>query len=204
MTDTFGGDLTQNLIRWIHLIAGVVWIGHLYFFNFVNANFQKTIDGPTKKAVNPELLPRALYFFRWGAMWTLVTGVLLALILYWAGPYLTDAEGRMSMRAIYIHVGAIFGTYMAYNVWMKIWPAQQKIILAVKNGEPPDAGLVAMAANRSKQNTYLSVPLLFLMLSVHHPVTYGTGGIALLIVIVALGFGIVYLLYQKAAQVKGF
>ena len=62
----------EVLFRWIHVLAGVIWIGHLYFFNFVNIPFQGKLDGPTKKAVNPELLPRALWWFRWGAAWTWV------------------------------------------------------------------------------------------------------------------------------------
>ena len=73
----------EVLFRWIHVLAGVIWIGHLYFFNFVNVPFQGKIDGPTKKAVNPELLPRALCWFRWGAAWTWVTGVLLLVLVYY-------------------------------------------------------------------------------------------------------------------------
>ena len=73
------------LFRWIHVVAGIMWIGHLYFFNFVNGPLQGTLDGPTKKTVNPELLPRALYWFRWGAAWTWVTGVLLLLLVFYHG-----------------------------------------------------------------------------------------------------------------------
>src|SRR2546422_2672946 len=63
-------DALQALLRWIHIVAGIIWIGLLYFFNFVNAAFAATMDGPTKQKVVPELMPRALYWFRWGAAWT--------------------------------------------------------------------------------------------------------------------------------------
>src|SRR5438132_6521012 len=72
-----------NLVfRWLHVIAGVMWIGHLWFFNFVNAQLAKTYTPESKKAVLPELMPRALYFFRWGAAYTFITGVLLFGIVY--------------------------------------------------------------------------------------------------------------------------
>jgi uncharacterized membrane protein len=63
-------EILNGPFRWIHILAGIVWIGMLYFFNFVNGPFQGTLDGETKKKVNPELLPRALFWFRWGAAWT--------------------------------------------------------------------------------------------------------------------------------------
>src|SRR5438046_10673980 len=85
-----------NLIfRWIHVLAGVMWIGHLWFFNFVNGQVAKTYDADSKKKVVPELMPRALYWFRWGAAYTWITGFLLLGILYYMGSYLVnDAEKR--------------------------------------------------------------------------------------------------------------
>ncbi|MFL5422126.1 MAG: urate hydroxylase PuuD, partial [Myxococcales bacterium] len=75
-----------NLIfRWTHLAAGVMWIGHLWFFNFVNSQLAKTYDPDSRKKVLPELMPRALYWFRWGAAYTWVTGILLLWVVYWAG-----------------------------------------------------------------------------------------------------------------------
>ena len=70
-------DGLEAIFRWLHILAGITWIGLLYFFNWVNGPFQGKIDGPTKKIVNPELMPRALYWFRWGAAYTWFTGVLL-------------------------------------------------------------------------------------------------------------------------------
>src|SRR5438094_9653404 len=78
-------DFLNLFFRWFHVVAGIIWIGHLYFFNWVNGPFQGKIDGPTKKLVNPELMPRALYWFRWGAAWTWITGILLAGLVYYDG-----------------------------------------------------------------------------------------------------------------------
>ena len=75
----------QLAFRWIHVLAGIAWIGHLYFFNWVNGPLAKTYNAETKKLVVPELMPRALYWFRWGAAWTWITGILLAGLIYYHG-----------------------------------------------------------------------------------------------------------------------
>ncbi|HVT44470.1 MAG TPA: urate hydroxylase PuuD [Thermoanaerobaculia bacterium] len=249
----------QLLFRWIHLVAGIAWIGHLWFFNWVNAPLGKVFDAATKKAVVPELMPRALYWFRWGAAWTWITGILLLGMVYYMGGALfaNPNEGNMSIgvgmlvlvliaaflydvimramkgqqmlanalslillvvlywlqaevanfsgRALYIFIGGALGTAMAMNVWMRIWPAQQKVITAVKEGNPPDADLVAMATLRSRHNTFMSVPLMFFMISNHYPNVYGSplrDVYAALIVIA--GFIATSLLYRKSAKVAGF
>jgi len=241
------------LFRWIHVIAGVTWIGHLYFFNFVNAHLAKTYDADTKKKVVPELMPRALYFFRWGAAWTWITGVLLLGVVYYMGGALLEANSNMSVgmgtaiglallvagfavyetiwksplgknpmagtvvslvllaavawwmstifsgRAVYIHIGAIFGTIMAANVWMRIWPAQRKIIAAIKGGQAPDPALAAMAGLRSRHNTYMSLPLLFLMVSNHYPTMYGSAyGWLCAMGMVVVGFLVGMYLYKQS------
>src|SRR5258705_6817504 len=78
-------NLIESLFRWFHVFFGIAWIGHLYFFNWVNANFAATMDGETKKKVVPELMPRALFWFRWGAAFTWITGLLLAGLVVYAG-----------------------------------------------------------------------------------------------------------------------
>src|SRR5882672_21438 len=92
-------DIAQPLLRWLHVIAGIMWIGHLYFFNFVNAHLAKTYDADSKKKVVPELMPRALYFFRWGAAWTWITGVLLLGLVYYMGGALLEGDSTMSVGA---------------------------------------------------------------------------------------------------------
>ncbi len=160
------------VLRWIHVIAGIIWIGHLYFFNFVNANLAKTYDADTKKKVVPELMPRALFFFRWGAMVTFVVGWFY---IFWKLFVASDAgfsgEGGLmtSTWGQWISLGATLGSIMWFNVWFVIWPAQKKIISAVKAGTAPDAALVNKATLASKINTYLSFPMLFCMGAASHP-----------------------------------
>src|SRR6266850_7047972 len=83
-------NLIESLFRWFHVLAGIIWIGLLWFFNWVNANFAPTMDAETKKKVVPELMPRALFWFRWGAAFTWLTGVFLLLLVYYHGKLVLD------------------------------------------------------------------------------------------------------------------
>mgnify|MGYP002624275979 CR=1 FL=1 len=247
--------------RWIHVIAGVLWIGVLWFFNWINGAFTATLDGDTKRKVVPELMPRALFWFRWGAAFTWLTGVALLMKLYYAGLFAmadgTKAESSVwlqafaglfvgfivydllfktlgkqahavcvviwgalaigfgcyldmlgfSQRAIYIHIGALFGTSMAANVWMRIWPAQKRIITAIKNGQAPAPADPALAGLRSKHNTYMSVPLLLLMVSVNQDdmLTWPYAWQFVATGVLAVGFGITWAIYNWGVpRVKGF
>ncbi len=154
----------EMVARWLHVVAGILWIGLLYFFNFVNANFAKTLDGDTKKKVVPELMPRALFFFRWAAMATFLLGLLLLYFVYMA----PGAVRQGTLMTNPILIGVIFGTIMWINVWFVIWPAQRKIINGIKTGPPAPPELVARAALASKINVYLSIPLVFFMLAGPH------------------------------------
>ena len=78
-------ELLHPIFKWLHIIAGITWIGLLYFFNFINGHVAATMDGDTKKKVLPELMPRTLYWFRWGAAWPWVTGIILLYVIFWAG-----------------------------------------------------------------------------------------------------------------------
>lgn len=258
-------DALSVVFRWMHILAGVIWIGMLYFFNWVNGPFVATLDGDAKKKVVPELMPRALYWFRWGAAWTWITGVVLLLLVFYHGRKMFDGDGKwttasmvmvavtflavfvydalhksalgkdpktfgivafllsavviylmatwggFSYRAFNIHLGTMFGTMMAFNVWFRIWPAQQKIITAIKEGNAPDKALVGLAGSRSKHNTYMSVPLFWVMIN-EHTVAFSGGnfGIAgeysfvVLLAVIALGWHIVWHCYKKAPKVKGF
>ena len=226
---------TEAIFRWFHVLAGIMWIGHLWFFNFVNAQLVKTYDADSKKKVLPELMPRALFWFRWGAAMTWITGFVLLSLVYLMTGEQGSTFGKLALggsgagdnggtvshmvaaaiavvgilviffvydvlwkmvknemaaaaisfvgtvglafglaqvfdgRAMFILLGALFGTIMAMNVWMRIWPAQKKIIGGVKGTSPaPDASVAAMAGLRSKHNTYMSVPLVFFMISNHY------------------------------------
>lgn len=188
-------DLYSNvhlLLRWIHVIAGIVWIGHLYFFNFVNVPFQGTIGADVKKVVNPPLLARALWWFRWGAMTTFIVGLLLFTQLYMWVPgagfgvseVFMTSEG-VTGRAIWILIGMLFGTIMWFNVWFIIWPAQKKILRGVRDGVAVDPKLPKRALMASRTNTYLSGPMLFGMLAPTH-----YGGINVLTALVAIALGL--------------
>ena len=186
-------DLFSNLhllIRWLHVIAGITWIGMLYFFNFVNVPLQGALDDAGKKAVNPKLLPRALWWFRWGAMVTFLAGLVLFTMNYMYTPgvgfgpsaLFSDANGITS-RAIWILVGMSFGTLMWFNVWFIIWPAQKNIL----SGKVPADQLPAVrkrALITSRINTFLSGPMLFGMLA---PAHYGAVNVVTLGVFILVG-----------------
>ncbi|MEA2489519.1 MAG: hypothetical protein QOH21_1311, partial [Acidobacteriota bacterium] len=110
----------QLLFRWSHVVAGITWIGLLYFFNWVNGPFQAKLDGPTKKIVNPELLPRALYWFRWGAAWTWITGVLLGGLIYYHGKIVFEdpSAGNPWLWLAIVLVVLIVG-FLLYHAIMK-------------------------------------------------------------------------------------
>jgi uncharacterized membrane protein len=239
-----------NLIfRWIHVFAGIMWVGTTYYFTWLDARLteeEKAVVNTgnaaqiwmvhsggfyvVEKRKVPDLASRTLHWFRWEAGTTWLSGMaLLILLFYIGGGALVDRDvcdisvgaavalgvgvliggwiiydllmlsplGKnekafavvayvllvgvsfglsrfLSARAAYIHVGAMMGTIMAANVWMRILPAQKKMIAAINAGQKPDDRLSAQAKLRSKQNTFMAVPLVFLMISNHFPgVTYG-------------------------------
>jgi len=108
----------EAIFRWMHIFAGIIWIGHLYFFNWVNGPLQAKLDGPTKKAVVPELMPRALYWFRWGAAYTWITGILLLAMVYYHGKaVLNDPEAGWTAGTVVM----ILATFLAVFVYDALW-----------------------------------------------------------------------------------
>lgn len=202
-------DLFSNvhlLIRWLHVIAGIVWIGHLYFFNFVNLQFQTAIDDATKKIVNPQLILRALWWFRWGAMITFLAGLLLFMMNYMYTPGIgfgptslwRDIEGLTS-RAIWISLGTIFGSIMWFNVWFIIWPTQKAIFGGKFSGDQlPTAR--KKAALFSKINTYLSGPMLFGMLAAPHYSSFNFVTFIVFLVIAKLAIVLAYKLSPSVGK----
>jgi uncharacterized membrane protein len=192
----------QAIFRWFHIIAGITWIGHLYFFNFVNAPFQGGLDKELKPKVNPPLILRALYFFRWGAMWTFLFGLSLFALIYWPmGGALFDADGGMSERGMWILLGGLLGTIMWFNVWFIIWPRQKKILGAMLGGPPAPPTAAPQATLASKINTYLSGPMLWGMVAGSHvniwPLSWGTLAVSLV-----LALGLIHGLYATSRKVK--
>ncbi|HEX9843866.1 MAG TPA: urate hydroxylase PuuD [bacterium] len=159
------------LVRWAHFLAGITWIGILYYFNFVQGPFLAQVqEAATRKDVTTKLLPRALWWFRWGAMFTVIMG----LIMYF------DFWGQIgdgflgSQKGVSITIGGVLGLIMWYNVWFIIWPNQKKIIAAVEQGKGPTelGGKPRVAFLASRINTMLSIPMLFFMAASSH-MTWG-------------------------------
>lgn len=243
-------DLIQEwlnlIVRWVHVIAGIMWIGQTYLFNWMERALTPP-DDPKKKNISgelwmvhgggfyllekqkwPELMPRTLHWFKWEAAMTWISGMILLAVVYWLGaplmPYgseLSRAAGIgislgtlilgwvgynavwksplgksellgaaacwvltmavacglgkvLSDRAVYLHIGAMFGTIMVANVWMVIIPSQRKIMRITEQGGAPQPALSARAKRCSKHNTFMSVPLIFTMISNHYPAaTFG-------------------------------
>lgn len=156
-------------LRWSHFVAGVAWIGLLYFFNLVNVNFMKTLDAATKSKVVPELMPRALWWFRWGAVATVVPGLLLVMDFVKGGGSLTASSWGRSIMA-----GGGLGLIMFFNVWVIIWPNQKKVIAAVKAGQAADPVWARRAYLASRTNFVLSFPMLFFMGAASHFPVFGS------------------------------
>ena len=162
------GDLTlfsmsglDFLFRWIHLLGGITWIGLLYYFNFVQTEYFKEAEPAHRSGPIQKLVPRALWWFRWGAMLTFLTGV--ALLAY-----------RHTGLTYAITIGSVLGTLMFLNVWLIIWP-NQKIVIASANAVAegndalPEAAVAApKAALASRTNTLFSAPMLFMMFASGH------------------------------------
>ena len=153
------------LFRWLHVLSGVMWIGILWYFNFVQIPNMPNIPDDQKPAIGKVIAPAALWWFRWGAMGTIVTGLILAAM----NGYLVEAIALGGMDGVAKHtaigIGMWLGTIMWFNVWFIIWPAQQ-IALGMKEASDEDKAANARKAMLfSRTNTMLSIPMLFAMVS---------------------------------------
>lgn len=157
------------LFRWLHIYFGIIWIGLLYYFNFVQVPFFGEADGPTKSSAIQKLVPRALWWFRWGAMWTLAIGWIYVAARAHQVPGILNTSWGVS-----ILTGGIIGTLMWFNVWFVIWPNQKIVIqnatdtAAGKPANPAAAGAGTRALVASRTNTLFSVPMLFFMAAASH------------------------------------
>ena len=168
------------LSRWGHILSGITWIGLPYYFNFVQTpSFAAFEAGPRNEAF-AKLVPRAMWWFRWGAAATLGFGVLLlGLQDFGDGKQLTDMDYFTTPSGVSIASGILFALIMFGNVWLVIWPAQKRAIANARNvlaGGEADAGLPPVArkaACASRTNTLLSIPMLFFMVSTAHLAGFG-------------------------------
>jgi len=191
-------DFLAYLFRWIHFFAGVAWIGLLYYFNFVQTEYFKVADASAKASAISTLVPKALWWFRYGALLTFLSGLALAGSL---GPAIN----------FYIVIGMLLGTLMFLNVWLIIWPNQQIVIASanqvIGGGEaiPEAAGALAKAGLASRTNTLFSLPMLFFMGASAHLTGFGRvpmasdGGVG----VVAMTVCIVIILALQLNGIKG-
>ncbi len=162
-----GQSILGVLLRFAHIIFGIIWIGHLYFFNLVNVPFQKELSAAEKATVNPRLLLRALYWFRMGALYTLIFGWVLFGWKYGHQGLLFDQpEHTLSSRGGWILFGGGLATLMWWNVWFLIWPRQKALLHGLISGTPPAdaAQMAATAFKASRFNLFASGPMLFAMI----------------------------------------
>ncbi len=195
-------SVIDYLARWGHFLAGITWIGLLYYFNFVQTEYFKEADPAARTDAFTKLVPRALWWFRWGAMFTFITGVILL-------------GYRHRGLSVDITVGAVLGTLMFLNVWLIIWP-NQKIVIAsneqIKAGGealPNAAAAAPKAALASRTNTLFSLPMLFFMGSSAH-MPHGILGagtmtalVVALVVIIALELNAIFGKPGPMASVSG-
>ncbi|WP_411818488.1 urate hydroxylase PuuD [Hyphococcus sp. DH-69] len=167
MGGAFDANYTRFFFRWLHVLSGVMWIGLLWYFNFVQIPMMPSIPDDQKPAVGKHIAPKALWWFRWGAMGTIVTGLILALLNGYIVNVLTigAVDGFANRNHVILGIGMWMGIIMWFNVWFVIWPNQQKA-LNIGNKYPDLAADAKAASARtamlfSRTNTVLSIPMLF-------------------------------------------
>jgi uncharacterized membrane protein len=150
-------------MRWLHIASGVMWIGLLWYFNFVQTPSMPKIPDEQKPAVSKVIAPTALFWFRWAALATVVTGLLLAAVNHYIVQALTLQPGVR-----WIGTGMWMALVMAFNVWFIIWPNQKKALGIVTVEAPAKAAAAKMAGMASRFNTMLSIPMLYCMAAQSH------------------------------------
>jgi uncharacterized membrane protein len=150
-------------MRWLHVLSGVMWIGLLWYFNFVQTPSMPKIPDEQKPAVSKVIAPTALFWFRWSALATVVTGLLLATMNGYILPALSLQAGTHA-----IGIGMWLGLVMAFNVWFIIWPNQKKALGIVTVSPEEKAAAARKAGLTSRLNTMLSIPMLYCMVAQGH------------------------------------
>jgi len=151
---------SRFFMRWLHVLSGVMWIGLLWYFNFVQIPSMPKIPDEQKPAIGKVIAPAALFWFRWAALATVVTGLLLG----WMNGYIVQALSlQKGLHAI--GIGMWLGLLMAFNVWFIIWPNQKKALGIVTVAAEEKAAAARMAMLTSRFNTMLSIPMLYCMVA---------------------------------------
>ena len=150
------------LLQWLHVFFGITWIGLLYYFNFVQTPVMPSVPAELKPGVSKYIAPKALFYFRWGAAFTVLTGLILA----WLYDELGDAL-LLRANARLIGIGMWLALIMAFNVWAIIWPNQKRVLGIVAADDAAKAKAAATAGIASRLNTLLSIPMLLAMTNAH-------------------------------------
>ena len=179
-------DFLDVLFRALHVLFGITWIGLLYYFNFVQTEYFKVSEPSAKSDVVQKLVPNALWYFRYAALFTFLTGLYLI-------HYLSIAIN------ISIILGAVLGTFMFLNVWLIIWPNQKKVI----SGSPDAADAGAKAGLASRTNTLFSIPMLWFMVYSAHGTAIGNTILSLEESLLSLWVGLVLIAIIEANAVWG-
>lgn len=158
-----GGVTANSVMRWAHLFFGVLWIGLLYYLNFVQVPLMPTIPDELKPAVGKHIAPKVLFYFRWAALLTVITGLLVA---YLSG-YVHQAM-TLQVPFTMIGVGMWIALIMAANVWFIIWPNQKKVLGIVEASAEQKASAAKTALIASRTNVLLSLPMFYTMVNANH------------------------------------
>ena len=156
------GDLLNGMLQWVHVFFGITWIGLLYYFNFVQIPTMPKVPAELKPGISKYIAPSALFYFRWGAVFTVLTGLALADSYNELGAALSlKPEARL------IGIGMWLALIMALNVWAIIWPNQKKALGIVPADDAAKAKAARTAMIFSRTNTLLSIPMLLAMTNAH-------------------------------------
>lgn len=156
------GDLANGLLQWTHVFFGITWIGLLYYFNFVQTPAMPKVPAELKPGISRYIVPSALFYFRWGAAFTVLTGLCLA----WSFGELHQALTLQPATRL-IGIGMWLALIMAFNVWVIIWPAQKKILGLVPADDAAKAKAAKAGLIASRINVLLSIPMLLAMTNAH-------------------------------------
>lgn len=161
----FGHEYWMFFVRWLHVLSGIMWIGLLWYFNFVQTPTVPKIPEDIRPAIPRFIMPEALWWFRYAALSTVIWGLILA----WMSGYLGDALAlgltTNIARDAYIGFGMWLGLIMAFNVWFLIWPNQQKVLGMVEASADEKKVAARVAGLTSRTNTMLSIPMLYCMVA---------------------------------------
>ena len=155
--------ITESVVlRWLHVFFGITWIGLLYYFNFVQIPTMPSIPAELKPGISKYIAPKALFYFRWAAALTVLLGLLLA----WSNGYLVEAL-TLQPQVRLIGIGMWLALMMAFNVWVIIWPNQQKVLGLVEADDAAKAKAARAGLIASRTNVLLSIPMLLAMTNAH-------------------------------------